>query len=214
MDRSTMAPVLDRETQRIRHLSDTVAAKYDREILFWEKVLFADCRRWVCSQARGDVLEIAVGTGRNLPFYPPDIRLTGIELSESMLTIARRRAEELRRPVDFRTGDAQALEFPDRSFDTVVCTIALCTIPNDRKAIGEAKRVLRPGGRLLFFEHVRSPLLPVRLIQQMLNPFTLRFQGDYLVRDPLDYLAQTGFEIEDVERLKLGIVERVRARTA
>lgn len=126
-------------------------------------------REWVCAQASGDVLEIALGTGRNLPYYPSDVRLTGIELSPMMLELARKRAADLGRQVDLRLGDAQALDFADQSFDTVVCTFALCTIPDERQAVAEAYRVLRPGGRFVLVEHVRSPWLPVRAVQRILE---------------------------------------------
>jgi ubiquinone/menaquinone biosynthesis C-methylase UbiE len=71
-------------------------------------------------------------------------------------------------------GDAQALEFPDASFDTVVITLALCTIPDDRAAVREARRVLRAGGRLILLEHVRSPVTPVRAVQRLLDPVMVR----------------------------------------
>lgn len=199
------------ETERVRQLQDKVAPKYDRTMGRWEKVLFAGGREWVCAQASGDVLEIALGTGRNLPYYPRDIRLTGIELSPKMLEVARKRAADLGRGVDLRLGDAQALDFPDQSFDTVVCTFALCTIPDERKAVSEAHRVLRPGGRFVLIEHVRSPLLPVRLVERAIEPLTVRFEGDHLTREPMDHLESVGFEVEQLERSKLGIVERVLA---
>lgn len=200
------------ETERVRRIQDKEAPRYDRQMGFFERILFADGREWACSQVQGEVLEIAVGTGRNLPYYADDIRLIGIELSPEMLAIAKRRAETLDREVDFRTGDAQALEFQDQSFDTVIITFALCTIPDDRAAASEAFRVLRPGGQLVLLEHVRSPSLAVRAVQRMLDPLSVRFGADHLVRDPLDYLGDTGFEIESVERLKWGIVERLTAR--
>jgi ubiquinone/menaquinone biosynthesis C-methylase UbiE len=203
---------LSDETERVRRIQDKEAPRYDRQISFFERILFGDGRRWVCSQAEGDVLELAVGTARNLPFYPDDVRVTGVELSPEMLAIASRRAGELGREADLRLGDVQALEFPDESFDTVVCTLGLCTIPDDRKAAIEAHRVLRPGGRFLLMEHVRSPSLPVRVVERMLDPLSVRFQGDHLLRDPLDYLASAGFDVERAERSKWGIVERVAAR--
>jgi len=178
---------------------------------FFDRVLFADGREWACSQAQGDVLEIAAGTGRNLEHYPAETKLTGIELSEEMLAIARRRAAELEIEADLRGGDAQALEFADESFDTVIITLALCTIPDERAAAREARRVLRPGGRLVLLEHVRSPRAPVRAVQRLLEPLSVRFEGDHLLRDPLDHLADEGFEIESVGRMKWGIVERVVA---
>src|SRR5438093_11671476 len=138
-----------RETERVLRLYEKEAHKYDREMNFFDRLLFAGAREWVCAQAAGEVLVIGIGTGRNLPHYRNDVRLTGVELSTAMLEIARARARELGREVDLRVGDAQALGFPDQSFDSVVCTLSLCTIPDDRAAVAEMRRVLRAGGRLL-----------------------------------------------------------------
>jgi ubiquinone/menaquinone biosynthesis C-methylase UbiE len=200
------------ETERVLRLYEKEAPKYDRQMRFFEWLLFGNGREWVCSQAEGEVLEIAVGTGRNLPYYPDGVRLSGVELSPAMLEIARTRARELGREIDLRVGDAQALEFPDESFDSVVCTLSLCTIPDDRAAVAEVRRVLRPGGRFLLLEHVRSPLLPIRTAERLLEPLMLRFEADHLTREPLDNLRAEGFAIERLERSKLGIVERVAAR--
>lgn len=199
-------------TETLRRHYDERAPKYDRRISFMERILFGDGRRWVCSQAEGDVLEIAVGTGRNLRHYPPEVRLTGIELSAAMLDIARREAAQLGREADLRVGDAEALEFSDESFDTVVCTLSLCTIPDDRTAVSEVKRVLRPQGRFLLLEHVRSPLPAVRAGQRALDPLFLRFEHDHLLREPLEHVRAAGFVVERLERSKLGIVERLAAR--
>jgi ubiquinone/menaquinone biosynthesis C-methylase UbiE len=202
------------ETERIRSLYEKDAPKYDRQMRLFERVLFSGGREWVCSQAKGEVLEIAIGTGRNLGHYSDEVSLTGIEFSPAMLEIARKRAHELGREIDLRVGDAQALEFPDASFDTVVCTLALCTIPDDRAAVAEARRVLRPDGRFLLLEHVRSPNPAVRLGQRLLEPLMLRFEGDHLLREPLEHLRAGGFEVEQLLRSKLGIVERIAARKA
>jgi ubiquinone/menaquinone biosynthesis C-methylase UbiE len=142
------------ETERLKRHWEREAPTYDRRMGFFERVLFGDGREWVCSRASGEVLEVAVGTGRNFTFYPQGVRLSGIDLSPAMLEIARKRAEELGVDADLRKGDAQKLPFADASFDTVVCTLSLCSIPDDRRAIAEMKRVLRPGGRLLLLDHV------------------------------------------------------------
>ncbi len=206
------APARSEETQRVREIFSKLAPKYDRSMGRWERVLFPGNREWVCSRATGDVLEIAAGTGRNLPYYPADVRLTGIELSPEMAELARRRAQELGRQVDLRVGDAQALELPDESVDTVICTYSLCTIPDYRAAVREAKRVLRPGGQFVLAEHVRSPNAVIRTIQRLINPLSVRFGGDHLTREPLEHLRDEGLEIEEVKRSKLGIVELVSAR--
>ncbi len=126
-------------------------------------------RRWACAGATGQVLEVAIGTGRNLFFYPPDAQLTGVDLSPRMLDRARTRAETLTRPVDLQLGDAQHLAFPDASFDTVVATLTVCSIPDGQAAVAEMARVLRPGGRLALLDHVASTSSPVRAVQQQLG---------------------------------------------
>ncbi len=199
------------ETERVRRIHDKAAPKYDRQIGVFERVLFGDGREWVCSQARGRVLELACGTALNLPFYPPDVELTGIELSSEMLAIAKSRADEIGSGAELRLGDAQELDFPDASFDTVTCTLGFCTIPDPRRAAAEALRVLRPGGRLLALEHVRSTSPVVRGGQRLLEPLAVRFQADHLLREPLDYLPDVGFVVEEVQRSKWGLIERLRA---
>lgn len=195
----------------LRRHYDANAARYDKRIDFLDRTVFSGGRAWVCSKATGETLELAIGTGLNLPHYPPNVALTGIDLSPGMIDIARTRAGELGREVALQVGDAERLPFADESFDTVVTTLSLCTIPDDRQAIAEAFRVLRPGGRFLLMEHVRSPSLLVRLGQRAAEHLTLRFEGDHQLRDPVDHLEGTGFRLERLERSKWGIVERVAA---
>jgi ubiquinone/menaquinone biosynthesis C-methylase UbiE/predicted ester cyclase len=204
-------PVPPSETERVRRIFDKQAPKYDKSMSRFETLLFAGNREWVCERAEGEVLELAAGTARNLPFYPADVTVTGVELSTEMAELGRRRAAELGREIDMRVGDVESLPFPDESFDTVVCTYGLCTIPDDAAAVREAKRALRPGGRILLAEHVRSPNAVVRTIQRVLEPLAHRFGGDHLLREPLDHLAAEGFEVDEVRREKAGWVELVAA---
>jgi ubiquinone/menaquinone biosynthesis C-methylase UbiE len=199
-------------TERQRRVWDKRAPRYDRGMGLMERLFLGDGRARVCSQAGGDVLEIAVGTGRNLPFYPEDARLTGIELSQEMLSIARGRAAQLGRQADLRQGDAQALPFPDASFDAVVCTISLCSIPDDRRAVAEMKRVLRPGGRLLLLDHVPSTVWVWRAIQRLLERITLPMEGEHMLRRPLEHVRAEGFDIEYDARSRAGIIEQIVAR--
>jgi ubiquinone/menaquinone biosynthesis C-methylase UbiE len=197
---------------RWRRYWDKHSASYDREMRFFDRVLFKDSRAWVCSQAVGETLEVGVGTGLNLPFYTKKVQLTGIDLSPAMLAIARRRANDLNHPVELREADAHALPFPDGSFDTVVCTFSLCAIPDERRAVSEMKRVLRPGGLLLLADHVAGSLWPVRAVQRLLEVVTVPLGGEHFLRRPYERVRAEGFDIERQQRFKLGIVERLAAR--
>ncbi|MDG4820851.1 methyltransferase domain-containing protein [Asanoa sp. WMMD1127] len=198
-------------TARQRRIWDKAAPSYDRQIAVFEKIWFGGGRQWLGERARGRVLEVAVGTGGNLPYYPADVTLTGIELSPEMLARARQRATDLGRAADLREGDAQDLPFPDASFDTVVCGLGLCTIPVPRRAIGEMWRVLTPGGRLLLLDHVVSTSRPLYAAQWLVERLTIRSAGEHLTRRQLPLVEAAGFEVVETERLKAGTVERVHA---
>jgi ubiquinone/menaquinone biosynthesis C-methylase UbiE len=200
------------ELERTRKLWDRYAARYDRQIVRCERLLIPGGREWACAQAEGRVLEVAVGTGRNLSYYGPRVTsLTGIDLSPGMLAVARDRAKQLGVDADLRTGNAEALDFGDGEFDTVVCTISLCNIPDYRAAIGEMDRVLRPGGRLVLVDHVASDRWWVLTLQKLLEQVTRRTNGDYQTRRPLPLVIAAGFVVDHSERAKLGWVERLVA---
>jgi ubiquinone/menaquinone biosynthesis C-methylase UbiE len=201
-----------RRQQRLRRYWDKHANSYDRQMGFFDRHLFAGSRDWVCSRAAGQVLEVAIGTGLNLAHYPGGVRLTGIDHSPGMLRIARDRAGKLGLAADLRQSDAQALEFPAASFDTVVCTFSLCAIPDDRRAVAEMARVLRPGGLLLLADHVEAAPGPARAVQALIELISVPAQGEHLRRRPARHVQALGFTIETRDRLKLGIVERLAAR--
>jgi ubiquinone/menaquinone biosynthesis C-methylase UbiE len=198
-------------TARQKRLWDKTAPGYDRQIAFFEKTWFTGGREWLGERARGRVLEVAVGTGRNLPHYPADVTVTGIELSPAMLAIARQRAASLGRDADLREGDAEQLLLGDASFDTVVCALSLCTIPSPAAAVGEMRRVLAPGGRLLLLDHVGSTWPPLYAAQWLLERITVRAAGEHFTRRQLPLVEAAGFQIVETERLKAGTVERIHA---
>jgi ubiquinone/menaquinone biosynthesis C-methylase UbiE len=200
------------DTARSRRLWDRMAPRYDRDMRRLEPLLFGrDARPWVCTQARGDVLDVAIGTGLNLPHYPPGVRVTGVDLSPVMLAAARKRAADLGLSVALSAADAEHLPFPDASFNTVVCTLSLCSVGDDRAAIAEMHRVLRPGGQLLLLDHVAATNRILLALQRLWEKVTLRFAGDYQTRHPLPLVERAGLVVTDSRRTKLGTVERLRA---
>ena len=190
-----------------------LAPRYDKQIRFFERRVFGEEHRaWACSQATGDTLEIAIGTGLNLPHYPDSVSLTGVDLSPDMLTLARRRAEELGKEVELLEGDAQALDFEDGSFDTIVCTYSLCNVPDDAKVVAEMKRVLKPGGHLILVDHIRSSVKPIYWGQRVMELVSIRVDGDHLTRRPSIHVKVAGFDVQTKERMRWGILERLTAR--
>jgi len=198
--------------ERLLRCWNKESASYDKQMQFFERMFAPDCREWVCTQAAGDTLEVAIGTGLNLPHYGADLRLTGIDFSPAMLDHARQRAEQLGKTVELREADAHALPFAPASFDTVVCTYGLCAIPDDSRAISEMSRVLRPGGLLLLADHVASAAWPIRALQRIADVFSVPLQGEHFLRRPLNLVRAEGLDVERSERFKLGVIERVAAR--
>jgi ubiquinone/menaquinone biosynthesis C-methylase UbiE len=200
------------KAERWRRYWDRKSATYDAEMGVWDRRLFGDSREWACGQAAGDVLEVAVGTGLNLPCYPAEVTLTGLDLSEGMLAIARDRAQRLGRSVSLRHGSAQQLPFAEASFDTVLCTFGLCAIGDPAAAVAEMVRVLRPGGRLILVDHVASSSRLVRGMQWLVELASVPLAGEHFRRRPLLLVEALGVPVERRERFKLGLVERLVAR--
>jgi ubiquinone/menaquinone biosynthesis C-methylase UbiE len=211
MTGTAKASTSETPTARQKRVWDKTAPGYDKQMAFFERTWFAGGRQWLGERARGRVLEVAIGTGRNLPHYPADTTLTGVELSPAMLAIARQRGADLGRDVDLREGDAERLPFNDASFDTVVCALSLCTIPQPDVAVAEMHRVLVPGGRLLLLDHVASTWPPVYAAQWLVERLTIRAAGEHFTRRQLPLVKAAGFQVTETERLKAGTVERIHA---
>jgi ubiquinone/menaquinone biosynthesis C-methylase UbiE len=203
--------VCETPTAKQQRVWDKAAAGYDKQIAFFERIQFTGGREWLAERAQGRVLEVAIGTGRSLPYYATDITLTGIELSPQMLTIAQNRAAELGITADLRQGDAANLPVDTASFDTVVCALSLCTIPDPARAITEMNRALVPGGRLLLLDHVGSTWPPVYALQWLAERLRIRLAGEHFTRRQLPIVRAAGFEILETHRSKAGTVERIHA---
>lgn len=196
---------------RTPQVSAEQAARFDVMMTRLERRFFPGAREWVCERAHGATLEVAVGTGLNLPHYPDGVRLTGIDLNPEMLAVAGHRAAGLGRSVDLHTADAMALPFPNATFDTVACTFALCEVPDDGLALAESLRVLRPGGSLLLADHVVSTQPILRAGQHLLEWLTIPLSGEHFTRRPILHLDGLGAAVVESERRLHGAVELVHA---
>lgn len=149
------------------------AATYDLLTYFAERRALAELRPLVAGGAAGRVLEVGVGTGANLPYYPTGTEVAATDPDPFMLERARRRAAKLGRPVELHCAAAESLPFPDASFDAVVSTLVLCTVADPARALAEIRRVLKPGGTFRFIEHVRADG-PAGRVQDLITPLWRR----------------------------------------
>jgi ubiquinone/menaquinone biosynthesis C-methylase UbiE len=154
-----------------------------------ERWTIRDSREWVCRQARGRTLEVGVGTGLNLRWYVPEIELIAVDLDPERLSVSKERAHALNRHVGVAVADGRRLPFGPDSFDTVVCTLAVCDVDDRAATLTEVHRVIRPGGLLLLLDHLEPRWRHGR-------PATL---GE-----------QVGFTVKERQRLWAGYFERVR----
>lgn len=158
-------------------------------------------RERVISAAQGRVLEIGIGSGLNLPFYPAGVdRIIGLEPSRQLIAMARQAAGQARAPVSFIKGSAEEIRLESASVDTVVSTWTLCSIPSTERALAEISRVLRPGGQLLFVEHGLSPDARIRNWQNRLTPIWKRCGGGCHLNRPIRSLIENaGFAMDHID---------------
>lgn len=186
------------DAEHVRRIYNKRASQYDAiASRQWVESMRAD----LFKQARGDVLELGVGTGATFQHYPPDLNsLTGLDISEGMLAIAKQKAAALPFPVTLQIADYQTLPFGGSSFDTVACSLALCGIPDPAQLFAEIKRVLRPDGSLLAIEHIRPPNPFFGILADLLDPLNRHFVGCHLNRRTPDLLRASGYKVSILDR--------------
>jgi ubiquinone/menaquinone biosynthesis C-methylase UbiE len=175
------------------------AALYDPLGVFMERGWMGERRARLLSEARGAVLEIGGGTGANLTYYHDVDRVTVVEPDPHMRKKLRPKAVTASVPIEVSAAGAEALPLPDASVDTVVSTLVLCTVPDQARALGEIRRVLRPGGRLLFVEHVRAAGKWARWQDRIEPLWGLLLGGCHPNRDTVSAIEEAGFEIEALD---------------
>jgi len=197
----------------IQKAYDVVADQYDKKIWFDQHILgVARLRKNLLSKATGKILDVACGTGLNLPLFPTGSDITAVDLSPNMLEVARKNATEIGLNVNLAVMDAEHLEFADGSFDTVVSTLSTCTFPNPIKALQEIKRVCQPNGLILLLEHGHSNLPWLANFQDR-NEYQ-HYQdhaGCRWNQNPLDLVQSSGIKMLRNKRNILGMFHSMEA---
>ena len=169
---------------------------------FWNRVM----RRL---PVEGRLLEIGIGTGKNVVYWPAEAHITAIDFSHRMLSQARERIERAGRDVSLELGDAQDLQHPDNSFDLAAMTFVMCSVPDPVIGLREVARVVRPGGHVLLMEHVRSPTPWIGRLMDLLNPIVLRTMGPNINRDTVQNVSAAGLDLMDVADLGTGGIFKI-----
>ncbi len=192
---------------------DRVSGIYDRFEAGTERMMFRRLRKrlWEEEAGKGRLLEIGVGTGKNIPYYPAGARVVGIDLSPGMLRAAKRR---LRAGVDLVLADAQHLPFRSAVFDSAAATFVFCSVPDAVAGLREAARVLRPEGDLVLLEHVRAQNPVAGKIMDLVNPVWVRLFGANINRRTVQNVELAGLNVGDVQTFGPGILKLIPARPA
>jgi ubiquinone/menaquinone biosynthesis C-methylase UbiE len=193
-----------KETQITRARYQRISTLYDFMEILPER-RYKPWRERLWSLVKGPkVLEVGVGTGKNMPFYPNGLQITGIDLTPGMLDRARIRADDLKLDLNLRIGDAQALDFPDETFDSVVATFVFCSVPDPLLGLGQLVRVVKPAGQVILMDHVRSEQPLFGILMDALNPIVVRITGANINRRTVENVREASLVIDHVEVLGMG----------
>lgn len=168
---------------------------------------FAKWRKEIVPQATGKTLEVGVGTGKNIPFYPENIDLTAIDFSKKMLEKAKAKYQDSPLKINFLEMDVQNMSFEDNTFDTVITSCVFCSVPDPVKGLKEIKRVLKPNGQLIMLEHVRSNGKVLGKLMDWFNFIPLNIMGANINRKTKQNLIKAGFNDVNVTELWKDIVK-------
>lgn len=197
------------ENDKIKKRYDRVAKVYD---IFEQPMEVMSLKKWrleVTKDLKGKVLEVGVGTGKNIPYYPANIDVTAIDFSGKMLEKAREKASKLNKDVKLIQMDAQNMDFPDNTFDMVFTTCVFCSVPDPVKGLQEIRRVCKPNGKIIMIEHVRSEKKVIGLIMDILNPMTVNLYGANINRRTVENVQEAGFTEVQVTNLTGDIVKKI-----
>ena len=205
--------------QKVGSSPDLIRRRYNRIALLYdflegpmEHLRFDAWRKRLRAVIQGEcALEVGVGTGKNLAYYPADVQMTAIDFSPSMLARARRKAKKLNLQIDLQEMDVQHLEFPDHVFDTVFATFVFCSVPDPVAGLRELKRVCKPEGKMVLLEHMRPGNPVLGFIFDIFNPLIVRMMGANINRRTINNIQLAGWQIKAQENLSGDIVKWIEA---
>lgn len=196
-------------TKKIMKRYNRIASIYDILEKPMENMAVGKLREEIFKEVSGKVLEVGVGTGKNIEFYPENAEVTAIDFSEKMLNKARRKASILNRNVELLVMDAEDMKFNDNTFDYIITTCVFCSIPDPIKGFSEVKRVLKPSGKMIMIEHVRSEGKILGLVMDLMNPAVVSLMGANINRNTHLNAQKSGFENIKVTKLWKDIVIKI-----
>lgn len=191
--------------------NEVIKQRYNRisTVYDWMDVIIRDkWRKEVYKGLTGNILEVGVGTGNNIPFYPAEGTVTGIDFSERMLEKAKEKLKKHKSNATLRLMDAQHMEFDDNTFDAVVTTCVFCSVPDPIAGLKEIRRVVKPGGVIRMLEHMRSDQPLMGKMMDVVNPLVVGIVGANINRDTMENLKHVGLTVED-EHLIMGSMYRL-----
>lgn len=199
------------ETRTIQKRYNRIAPIYDLIEVIVEQLVFNQWREGLWSHANGrEVLEVGVGTGKNLRYHPNHVRVTAIDFSSKMMARAmRRRSQAMSTEARFLQTDAQHLAFADDTFDAAVATFVFCSVPDAVLGLKEVKRVVRARGQVLLLEHVRINAPIIGPLMDLLDPVIVSVMGTHIVRHTVENVQKAGLVIDRIEEFAPGAVVKL-----
>lgn len=199
----------DIHTERIRKRYERVSRIYDFLEKPMENMAMGEWRREMVKELQGKVLEIGIGTGKNIEYYPDSLDITAIDFSQRMIDKASLKVEKLNKDVKLLVMDAQNMEFEDNTFDTVFTTCVFCSVPDPVLGLKEIKRVCKREGKIILLEHVKSEQKVIGVLMDLFNPLVVNLYGANINRNTVKNVEKAGFINIKVENIWKDIVKRI-----
>ncbi|RPF55380.1 class I SAM-dependent methyltransferase [Aquisalibacillus elongatus] len=196
---------MSEQADRIKHKYNRISKHFDK----MDKMIKDDWRSELIEELKGDILEVGVGTGANFKYYSEDAHVIGIDFSSSMLEIAQQKAESSNAHIELHEMNVEDLKFEDNSFDYIVSTCVFCSVPDPVKGLKELRRVVKPDGRIVMLEHMRSESELMGKVLDFFNPVSVNLIGANINRKTVSNIYQANLEVLEQDFLMTSIMRKL-----